>query len=158
LRLREEKPLKIGSRNFSFRRSASVVAIAAGALVAASATLAQVKPATPTPPVRSAPAQKRNAPAPEQTVRQPSRPPPQDAIPATPGAKPAPQPIQPPNVGALPPPQAPPPVDTSQPPPSLPRASRQKMRACAEEWDRMKRESNKGLPTWRDFATECLTR
>jgi hypothetical protein len=32
------------------------------------------------------------------------------------------------------------------------------MRACAEEWDRMKRESKEGLPTWRDFATECLTR
>jgi hypothetical protein len=32
------------------------------------------------------------------------------------------------------------------------------MRACAEEWDQMKRESKEGLPMWRDFATECLAR
>ncbi|MBM3551623.1 MAG: hypothetical protein FJX45_07605 [Alphaproteobacteria bacterium] len=135
------------------------MAIAAGALVAASASLAQVKPATPAPPTRAAPAPpRRNTPTTEQNVRQPAHPPVQDAVPTAPSAKPAPQATQPPGVGALPPPQTPPPVDTSQPPPSLPRASRQKMRACAEEWDRMKRESISGLPTWRDFATQCLTR
>jgi len=160
LRLREEKPLKIGSRNSSLTRVAREVAIAAGALLTASASLAQVKPAAPIPPTRSAPApQRQGTPAPQQEVRQPARQPSsQDAVPATPTAKPAPQPAQPPGVSTLPPPQAPPPVDTSQPPPSLPRAPRAKMRACAEEWDRMKRESKEGLPMWRDFATECLTR
>lgn len=49
------------------------------------------------------------------------------------------------------------PVDTSVPPPSLPRASREKMRACADEWKKMKLEKS-GLPMWRDFATSCLTR
>jgi len=157
--MREEKPLKIGSRNFSLRRSAPAAAIGVAALVVASATLAQVKPAAPTPPSRTVPTpSKRNAPSPEQNVRQPARPPLQDAAHAPPNATPAPQPTQPPEVSAPPPPHAPPPVDTSQPPPSLPRAPRAKMRACAEEWDRMKRESNKGLPIWRDFATECLTR
>ncbi|MGD9657013.1 MAG: hypothetical protein AB7U61_05130 [Methylocystis sp.] len=151
--------MKIGSRNFSLRRSARAAVIGAGAFVAASAALAQVKTVTPTPPVRSVPTPpKRNAPPPGQNVRQPPRPRLQDAAPAAPVEKPAPHISQPPEVGALPPPQAPPPVDTSQPPPSLPRAPRRKMRACAEEWDRMKLESNKGLPTWRSFATECLTR
>ncbi|MGJ0509487.1 MAG: hypothetical protein ACR652_20665 [Methylocystis sp.] len=51
-----------------------------------------------------------------------------------------------------------PPLDTSVPPPMLPRASRERMRACANEWDQMKRKSTAGLPTWREFATGCLTR
>lgn len=51
-----------------------------------------------------------------------------------------------------------PPIDTSKPPPLLPRASREQMRACAEEWDALKRKTKTGLPMWRDFATECLTR
>ncbi|WP_442753553.1 hypothetical protein ACNHKD_11120 [Methylocystis sp. JAN1] len=51
-----------------------------------------------------------------------------------------------------------PPVDTSSPPPSLPRASRDRMRSCAEAWEKMKRASNANLPMWRDFATGCLTR
>lgn len=50
------------------------------------------------------------------------------------------------------------PIDTSKPPPSLPRASRERMRACADEWSAMKRKTRTGLPMWRDFATECLTR
>lgn len=49
-------------------------------------------------------------------------------------------------------------VDTSAPPPSLPRASRERMRACAEEWEGKKRATKVGLPMWRDFATECLKR
>jgi hypothetical protein len=32
------------------------------------------------------------------------------------------------------------------------------MRACADEWNVMKRKSIAGLPTWREFATGCLTR
>jgi hypothetical protein len=51
-----------------------------------------------------------------------------------------------------------PPIDTSKPPPSLPRASREKMRACAEEWDELKRRTRVGELTWRVFATKCLTR
>lgn len=76
------------------------------------------------------------------------------------------QPAAPPIVAPPPLPKAPPPaplapapaVDTSKPPPSLPRASREKMRVCAEEWDKMKKETATGLPMWRDFATDCLTR
>lgn len=69
-----------------------------------------------------------------------------------------------PSVGAPTPVSAPrkfpplPPLDTSLPPPSLPRAPREKMRACAEEWEKMKRATKTGLPMWRDFATGCLTR
>lgn len=51
-----------------------------------------------------------------------------------------------------------PPIDTSTPPPTLPRASRERMRACAEEWANLKRSANANLPMWRDFATGCLTR
>lgn len=51
-----------------------------------------------------------------------------------------------------------PPVDTSTPPPVLPRASRERMRACAEEWEKKKRASTSALPMWREFATGCLTR
>jgi hypothetical protein len=49
------------------------------------------------------------------------------------------------------------PVDTSSPPPSLPRASRMRMRACAEEWTRKKLLTRSNLPRWRDFATACLS-
>ena len=76
------KPLKVGSRNSSLSRLARALAIAAGALLAASASLAQIKPATPTPPIRarSAPAQqKQRTPSPPrgQPARQPraTRPP-----------------------------------------------------------------------------------
>jgi hypothetical protein len=58
----------------------------------------------------------------------------------------------------LPPPVALPPVDPSIPPPTLPRASREAMRRCALEWERMKREGHAGPPMWREFATKCLTR
>jgi hypothetical protein len=51
-----------------------------------------------------------------------------------------------------------PPVDPSTPPPLLPRASRERMRACAEEWDKMKRATTSALPMWREFAIGCLTR
>lgn len=160
------KALKIGSRNSSLSRLARASAIAAGALLAASASLAQIKPATPTPPVRarSGPAQqKQRTPSPPQEVgRPPARQPratrPPTVVSPTPSAKPVPQTPRAPSVDALSPPRTPPPVDVSQPPPTLPRAPREKMRACAEEWDRMKRESKDGLPMWRDFATECLTR
>jgi hypothetical protein len=40
----------------------------------------------------------------------------------------------------------------------LPRASRARMRECADEWNQMKRRATAGLPLWRDFATGCLTR
>ncbi|KAF0213786.1 MAG: hypothetical protein FD172_213 [Methylocystaceae bacterium] len=95
---------------------------------------------------------------PQEPARQPRATRPPTVVSPTPSAKPAPQTPRPPGGDALSPPQAPPAVDTSQPPPTLPRAPREKMRACAEEWDKMKRESKDGLPMWRDFATQCLTR
>lgn len=51
-----------------------------------------------------------------------------------------------------------PPLDTSVPPPSLPRASRERMRLCADEWRDMSREGQTAGIMWRDFATRCLTR
>jgi hypothetical protein len=50
------------------------------------------------------------------------------------------------------------PIDTSVSPPLLPRASRARMRACAEEWSKKKVQTKSGLPRWRNFATACLTR
>lgn len=47
-------------------------------------------------------------------------------------------------------------IDTSKPPPLLPRASRSRMRACAEEWTRKKLVARNDLLRWRDFATGCL--
>jgi hypothetical protein len=66
---------------------------------------------------------------------------------------------QPPAVEA-PPATAPelPPLDTSAPPPSLPRASRERMRQCATQWMKIKQEGRAGGTSWRDFATRCLTR
>jgi hypothetical protein len=49
-------------------------------------------------------------------------------------------------------------IDTSKPPPLLPRAPRERMRVCAEEWIQLKHKSRVGLPMWRDFAAKCLTR
>ena len=51
-----------------------------------------------------------------------------------------------------------PPVDTSKPPPMLPRASRAQMHDCADEWRAMKMAKSEGLPMWRQFAMQCLTR
>jgi len=68
------------------------------------------------------------------------------------------------NQSSWPPPPAPrqfapdTPIDTSIPPPLLPRASRLRMRACAEEWTKKKLLARNDLPRWRDFATVCLNR
>jgi hypothetical protein len=40
----------------------------------------------------------------------------------------------------------------------LPRAPRERMHACAIEWEKRKMEPKGTLPLWRDFATRCLTR
>ncbi|MBG0811798.1 hypothetical protein IY145_20835 [Methylosinus sp. H3A] len=59
------------------------------------------------------------------------------------------------------PPAAPPelpPLDTSAPPPSLPRAPRERMRQCAMQWMKIKQEGRVGGTSWREFATRCLTR
>ena len=67
------------------------------------------------------------------------------------------------NQSAWPPPPATrqfapePPVDTSIPPPSLPKASRARMRTCAEEWTKKKLLTRNDIPRWRDFATGCLS-
>jgi hypothetical protein len=50
------------------------------------------------------------------------------------------------------------PIDTSTPPPMLPRASRERMHACAEEWQKVKRTTQGDFPVWKSFATRCLTR
>ena len=42
--------------------------------------------------------------------------------------------------------------------PSLPAASRTRMRDCGHEWQEMKRTGQAKELTWRDFATRCLTR
>lgn len=41
--------------------------------------------------------------------------------------------------------------------PSLPAASRARMRNCGREWQEMKRTGRAKELTWRDFATQCLT-
>jgi len=51
-----------------------------------------------------------------------------------------------------------PPLDTSVPPPMLPAAPRERMRLCAEEWEKRKMTTRTQLQTWRDFAAACLTR
>jgi hypothetical protein len=94
--------------------------------------------AVPTPPRRPA-----NRPPPAAA---PSEPPPISPEPS--------RPLPPP----LSPPAALPPLDLSVPPPTLPRASRQAMRRCALEWEKMKREGQVGSLMWREFATKCLTR
>jgi hypothetical protein len=48
--------------------------------------------------------------------------------------------------------------DTATPPPRLPDASREKMRACAIEWSKLKLEARNPMPLWRDFGSKCLTR
>jgi hypothetical protein len=42
--------------------------------------------------------------------------------------------------------------------PSLPATSRARMRDCGREWQEMKRAGQAKDLTWRDFATQCLTR
>jgi hypothetical protein len=42
--------------------------------------------------------------------------------------------------------------------PSLPAASRSRMRDCGREWQEMKKTGQAKELTWRDFATRCLTR
>ncbi|WP_363348108.1 hypothetical protein [Methylocystis echinoides] len=112
-------------------------------------------PAQTTPKPTTAKAAKPAQPAPPKPQKLESGP-----MPKAPAAKNAPGS---PSLPALPSPpparlQPLPPIDTSTPPPLLPRASRERMRACAEEWDQMKRRGTAGLPTWREFATQCLTR
>ena len=76
---------------------------------------------------------------------------------ATPQAEQTPAPIVPaPIITKKPAPL--PPVDTSKPPPMLPRASRAQMHGCADEWRAMKMAKSEGLPMWRQFAMQCLTR
>ena len=51
-----------------------------------------------------------------------------------------------------------PPPDTTRPPPRLPEAPREKMRACALEWSKLKLEAHDPMPLWRDFGAQCLKR
>ena len=113
---------------------------------------AQTQPKTDKPaPTRAAPAQKTPGATGAKTA------PAQQPKPA-----PTPAPVQPKALAPTPSAQKPlspfAPVDTSKPPPMLPRATRERMRACAEEWENLKLTTKNGLPMWRDFATSCLTR
>jgi len=96
---------------------------------------------------------KKKVTAPAAAVRKPL--PPRRKSPAEPKDETAPVQSEPPKARLLP---APAPPDTSMPPPRLPPASREKMRACAVEWAKLKLETHGPLPLWRDFAGECLTR
>jgi hypothetical protein len=51
-----------------------------------------------------------------------------------------------------------PPLDASLPPPSLPRAPRERMRLCATQWLKIRQDGQTNGTGWRDFATKCLTR
>ena len=51
-----------------------------------------------------------------------------------------------------------PPPDTTRPPPRLPEAPREKMRACALEWSKLKLEAHDPMPLWREFGAQCLKR
>lgn len=82
-------------------------------------------------------------------ARGPTKPPPPQPAKPLPIAKP--QEPAPPPLAELPP------LDTSVPPPMLPRASRERMRFCALEWEKRKMATKNGLPPWRDFAAKCLT-
>ena len=94
---------------------------------------------------------------------------PQKTVPTNPSAAPATKSISPTpakKLDSLKPAQAPaapatplpplPPIDTTKPPPMLPRASREQMHACAEQWQEMKMSSTQDLPMWRHFAARCL--
>jgi hypothetical protein len=55
------------------------------------------------------------------------------------------------------PPQPPASHDSEAVFPSLPAASRSRMRDCGREWQEMKKTGQAKELTWRDFATKCLT-
>lgn len=150
------------SRSTSFTRRAAVFlgAFLGAAFLAAAPVLAQQT--QPAAPLHEPPSQAVKAKAPAKRAKKPgvtksgtstpSKPaPPQSAVKQSP-APAAPRAEEGAALRALPP------VDTSTPPPMLPRASRERMRACAEEWEKHKRASRAALPLWRNFATECLTR
>jgi hypothetical protein len=98
-------------------------------------------------PDKAAPAGGRHEPAARRATRAPAPPrrpsPPRQQDIARPPAPPTPE---------LPP------LDTSAPPPSLPRASRERMKLCAMRWLKLRQERQTSGTTWREFATECLTR
>ena len=47
-------------------------------------------------------------------------------------------------------------ADVLPPPFTLPKASRDRMRACGHKWESMKEAGTTGDDIWRDFATKCL--
>jgi hypothetical protein len=40
----------------------------------------------------------------------------------------------------------------------LPKASRERMHACAIEWEKYKMSAKPPMTIWRDYAARCLTR
>jgi hypothetical protein len=97
------------------------------------------------PDAVAAPAARRSEPAARRALRAPL--PPRRPSPSSDAA--ARQPAPPPEL---------PPLDTSSPPPSLPRAPRERMRSCATQWLKLRQERQTSGTTWREFATQCLTR
>ncbi len=148
----------------SVRFTILVAGLLCGAYVVAPASaMAQQRPAsaprdtktpkTTTPKTTPAPAQQASpgkaAPTGRaKALKEPAR----GAGPNIQQTAPAPAPPTQPKLAPLPP------VDASAPPPSLPRAPRERMRACAEEWTAFKQKTKSALPMWREFATGCLTR
>ncbi|OAI28729.1 hypothetical protein A1351_11590 [Methylosinus sp. R-45379] len=131
---------RVNSGALSSSRSAFAAIVASlCALATAVVAAPQPQPASERPP-HAAARRATRAPAP------PRRPPEQRAP-------------QPPAVETPPaPPQELPPLDTSTPPPSLPRASRERMRQCATQWMKIRQEGRTAGTSWREFATRCLTR
>ncbi|WP_281927420.1 hypothetical protein [Methylocystis iwaonis] len=133
--------------------------LGASLLAAAPAFAQQTQPTQPAAP-RQPKSQAAKPKAPATAVQKSPATKPGTAKPSTPttpqGVVKQPPAAPPADAGA---PLAPlPPVDTSTPPPMLPRAARERMRICAEEWEKHKRASRAAQPLWREFATECLTR
>lgn len=54
------------------------------------------------------------------------------------------------------PPPAPSITPAEIPPVQLPKASRERMRACGQQWDDKKRTGEEGELVWRTFAMSCL--
>lgn len=103
-------------------------------------------------PLKAVP--KNPSPAPEaKSIAPPSGEKTETSKPAQPPAALAPLAIAPMPATPLPPL---PPIDTTKPPPMLPRASREQMHVCADQWRELKMSSTQDLPMWRHFAARCL--
>jgi hypothetical protein len=136
LRSRRKEKMAAGGAVSSLFASVAAACLAAACCVSAKPLQAQQDLRAPNARLAAAPAAK----------------PQMSGVSQKPGSKPPPPTPSQTKLAPLPPP------DVSAPPPLLPRASRERMRACAEEWEKKKRGATAPLPMWREFATGCLTR